>query len=163
MGKLQVVYGAFTTVAGSLAAMPSDSTLVSGYAMAQIDNNSGGALDYLISGQTTTGSAVDARQIQVWLYADTGASAYAGNATGGAAILAVGTAERTNMRFLTSIQTDAGADHVYEWGPYSVSEAFGGFTPGRFGIWQAQNTGDPLNATHANSKVVYRTVDVSAA
>lgn len=163
MGQLQVVYGAFTTVAGSLAAAPSDASLVSGYAVAQIDNNTAGALDYLISGKTTTGSAVEARQIQVWLYSDVDASAYTGNATGGGAILTAGTAERTNMRFLTSIYVDNAANHTYEWGPYSVAEAYGGFVPGRFGIWQVHNAGDPLNATHANSRVVYRTVNVSAA
>lgn len=162
MGQLQVVYGAFTTVAGSLAAMPSDATLVSGYAMAQIDN-SGGSLDYLISGKTTTASAVDGRKIEVWLYSETDASAYSGNATGAAGILAPTSAEKTNMRFLTSLVIDAAANHTYEWGPYSVSEAYGGFVPVRFGVWEVSNAGDPLNATDANSRVLYRTVNVSAA
>lgn len=163
MGKLNVVYGAFTTVVGSLAAMGSDATLVSGYAMAQIDNTSIGAIDYMISGKTTTASAVDGRQIQVWLYADTDASSYAGNATGGAGQLSPTSAEKTNMRFLTAIQTDNTSNHVYEWGPYFVAQAFGGYVPGRFGIWQVHNCGDPLNGTNANSSVVYRTIDVSAA
>src|SRR5690348_1161154 len=111
MGKLNVVYGAFTTVAGSLAGMGSDATLVSGYAMAQIDNTSTGAIDYMISGKTTTGSAVDARQIQVWLYADVDASAYTGNAAGPAGQLSPTSSERTNMRFVTSIQTDNTSNH----------------------------------------------------
>jgi len=155
----RVVYGAYTTVAASLAGLPTDANLTSGRATAEIDASAARALDYHISGFFTVASAHVGTVFEIRAYGLTNASAFNANVSGGGLIDTSGM--RDSLQLVDQIPISTTAAHTIYWGPKSIAKTFDGFPPQRFGLAFFQNTGDPLNGSAQSHMVGYRTIEVS--
>ena len=73
------------------------------------------------------------------------------------------TGEKTLMRLLQIIPTDATSNHTYEFGPCSIALAFGGFVPRKWGVFVVHNTGVNLNATGSNHEIKHTPIKAQSA
>ena len=154
----RVIHGAYTTVAGSVAGLASDTTMLAGRAMAEVNSSSAG-LDYQYSGYIGIATCAGNRKLEFWAYSMTNASAFPVSAGGMTDLTGI----KDGLKFLDSIPVTTTAAHRIHWGPYSIAKACDGFPPARHGIIILQNTGDPLQTDVSAHMVGYRTVEVSSA
>jgi hypothetical protein len=122
----------------------------------EIDNASNLFLDALISGRIIAGAAPAAsRSIVLYAYgsADGGTTRTGG---AGASDAAFG-GEEDSLFLLGVIPTGAGAGQEYEFGPFSLSRAFGGVAiPEKWGIVVKNDTGAALASGSPNHYVLYQ-------
>jgi len=155
-------YGTVTTHTITLASLASDTALVAGRAGTVIDNVSEDAVDAMVGGIVTTGtSPTTARQIEIWLYGSYDGTTYSGDASGTDANLTP--SEKTLLELLTVIPTVATSNKAYQWGPFSVAQAFGGTMPRKWGVYVVHNTGVVLNATGGNHEVKHTPIKYESA
>lgn len=151
-------YGGAGTLTITLASLATDANLLAGRASTAIDNSSDAAVDSLVGGKVTTGTTpTTAKQIEVWAYGSYDGTTYSGGVTGTDANITFAS-EKTLLKLLTVIPTDATSDHTYEWGPFSLAQAFGGTMPKKWGIYVVHNTAVNLNSTGGNHEVKYTPV-----
>ncbi len=156
-------FGSKVTMTMTLASLASDTNLVAGRESTAVDQkDTDDAIDALVGGKVTTGTTpTTGRQIEIWAYGSYNDTIFSGGATGSNANLTP--SEKTLMRLLTVIPTVATSDKTYQWGPFSIAQAFGGFIPVQWGIYIVHNTGANLNATGSNHEVEYYPVKVESA
>ena len=158
MTTAQIVYGINTDLTHTLTGLASDTNLIAGRESTARDNTTDDAIDAIVQGKATTGTTPTAsRQIEVWAYGSVDGTTYSAGATGTDANFSP-TGEKTLMKLLTIIPTDATSDHVYNWGPFSIAQAFGGTMPRNWGIFIVHNTGVAFNITAANQETTYTPV-----
>lgn len=163
MTTASVAYGASTAMTITLTSLASSSTLLAGRESTAIDNTATLAVDYLVGGKTKTGAGTPlAGQIEYWAYGSYDGTTYSGGATGTDAGLTFAS-EKTNLRLLYIQPTDTTASHSYEWGPYSIAQAFGGVVPKKWGVFVVHNTSAALTATAADHEVKYTAVNYTSA
>lgn len=155
MSTASPLYGSKVTMTITLASLASSSSLIAGRESTAVDNkDTDDAVDALVGGVITTGTGpTAARQIEVWVYGSYDDTNFSASATGSDAALTP--VEKTLMKLLTVIPTDATSDRAYKWGPFSVAQAFGGILPVQWGIWITHNTAVNLNATGGNHEIEY--------
>jgi hypothetical protein len=147
----------------TLAALASDTNLVAGREGTAIDNNAtDDAIDSMVGGKITTGTSPTAsRQIEVWLAGSYDGTTFSGGATGADANLTP--SEKTLLKLLTIIPTVNTSNKTYQWGPFSVAQAFGGTMPRKWSVYIVHNTGVALNATGGNHEVKHTPVKYESA
>jgi hypothetical protein len=139
-----ILHEAATTDTITLAALPSDTNLVAGREGTAV-NHEDGEIDSIVGGKVVTGTTPTAnRQIEVWAYGSFDGTSYSGGASGADANLTP--QEKSLLRLLTIIPTSNVSDQVYTWGPFSMSQAFGGTLPRKTGVFIVHNTAVNLNA-----------------
>jgi hypothetical protein len=150
------LFGSVGTLTITLTGLASDTNLIAGRQSTAIDQkDTDDAIDALVGGLTTTGTSPTAsRQIEVWTFGSYDDATFSAGAGASDANFSP-TGEKTLMRLLTVIPTDGTTSHLYEWGPYSQAEAYGGVIPVQWGVYEVHNTGQNLNATAANHEVQY--------
>lgn len=145
------------TITITLVSLASSTALNSGRESDDVTSSAYGAMDYLVGGIVTTSSSgsTAGRQIEIWAYGTWNAgTTFSGGCTGVDAALTFAS-EKTQLKLLTVIGTDATATHNYEWGPCSIANAFGGVPPQMWGLWFGHNTGAALNATASNQNIQF--------
>jgi hypothetical protein len=157
MADLKLAYGTAADVTITLAALPSDTSLLTGRESAFIDNavSTAGHLDYLVSGRITTGTGpTTGRSIEVWAVGSWDGTNWPDVFDG------TDSAETTSAeikpsvcRFIAAIATTATADRAYHFGPVSLASAFGGTLPPRFVLFVTHSTGANLNGTAGNHQI----------
>lgn len=149
------LYSSVGTLTWTLTGLVSDTNLIAGRQSTAVDQkDTDDAIDTLVGGKTTTGTGPTAsRQIEEWLAGSYDDSTFSAGAGASDANFSP-TGEKTLMKLLTIIPTDGTTDHVYEWGPFSVCEAFGNM-PVQWAAYQVHNTGVNLNATASNHEGQY--------
>jgi len=157
------VYGTKVTMTMTLASLASDTNLVAGRESTAVDQkDTDDAIDAMVGGTVMTGtSPTAARQIEVWAYASYDDTIFSGGATGSDANLTP--SEKTLMVLLTIIPTVNTSNKAYQWGPFSVAQAFGGNVPVQWGVYIVHNTGVNLNSTGGNHEVEYFPVKYESA
>jgi hypothetical protein len=152
-----------TTHTITLASLASDTSLVAGREGTAIDNHATeDAIDAMVGGKVTTGtSPTAARQIEAWLAGSYDGTTYSGGATGADANLTP--SEKTLLKLLTIIPTVNTSNKTYQWGPFSVAQAFGGCMPRKWSVFIVHNTGVALNATAGNHEVKHTPVKYESA
>lgn len=149
----KVSYGSPVTLTMTLVSLASDANLLAGRESATLDNSSALAMDYILGGKVTTGTTpTTAKQIEVWVAGSYDGTTYSGGATGADANLTFAS-EKTSLKLLTVLPTDATSNHTYEWGPFCVAQAFGGMVPQKWNVFIVHNTGVNLNSTGGNHEV----------
>lgn len=148
MTTLTPSYGTSTSLTWTLNSLATDTTLLIGRASTAVDNTSDLAVDSIVGGQFVSHSVAPtaAKQIEVWAYGSFDGSAYDAGATGTDAALTVTAETKTLFRLLTIIPTNAATSFTYTWGPFSISRAFDGTMPRKWGLWAVHNMGQILNA-----------------
>jgi hypothetical protein len=147
----------------TLASLASDTGLVAGREGTAIDNNgTDDAIDAMVGGKVTTGtSPTAARQIEIWLAGSYDGTTFSGGATGSDANLTP--SEKTLLKLLQIIPTSNTSNKTYQWGPFSVAQAFGGCMPRKWSVFIVHNTGVALNATGGNHEVKHTPVKYESA
>jgi hypothetical protein len=147
----------------TLASLASDTNLVAGREGTAIDNNgTDDAIDSQVGGKVTTGTSPTAsRQIEIWLAGSYDGTTFSGGATGSDANLTP--SEKTLLKLLTIIPTVNTSNKTYQWGPFSVAQAFGGTMPRKWSVYVVHNTGVALNATAGNHEVKHTPVKYESA
>lgn len=163
MTTASILYGTKVTMTMTLASLASDTNLVAGRESTAVDNKDvDDAIDALVGGKVTTGTSPTAsRQIEVWAYGSYDDTTFSGGASGSDANLTP--SEKTLLKLLTIIPTANTSDKAYQWGPFSVAQAFGGVLPVQWGIYIVHNTGVNLNATGSNHEVEYYPIKFESA
>ena len=150
---------AVATLACTLASLASDTALLAGRASAAANNGTDDAIDAVVGGKVTTGTTPTAsRQIEVWAYGSHDDVLYSGGATGADAALSPQGGAKSLLTLLTVIPTNGTSNQQYNWGPFSIANAFGGVMPRRWGIYIVHNTGVNLHATAGNHEIKYTPV-----
>ena len=147
-GIVYATSAALTWTPASLASGSYDGSLA-------VDNSSNLYIDALVGGFITTGTTpTTAKKIDIYAYAtwDGGTTYTAGMA--GTDGDSPDTGEEDQLVFLGSIATDATSDHRYEFGPYSIADAFGAM-PEKWGLVVYHDTAVALNATAGNQEAKY--------
>lgn len=158
MTTAAISYGTSTALTITLASLASDTSLIAGRQSTVIDNTSDLAIDAIVGGKITTGTSPTAsKQIEVWAFASYDGTTYGGGAGASDANFSP-TGEKTTFSLLTSIPTDSTSNHTYEFGTFSIAQAFGGTMPKKWGIYVVHNTGVALNATGGNHEIKYTAV-----
>lgn len=162
MSTVRPLYGTTTAVTITLDALATDSGLLIGRQSTMVDNTSDLAMDVLIQGKIKAGASTptNLKQIEIWAIGGDGSNRSAGAGASDAGFTPTG--EKTLMRLLTIIPTDATADHVYEFGPLSLAQAFGGVVPKSWGIYVVHNMGVSLAATGHEIKYTPVQWDITA-
>lgn len=151
-------YASAATLTITLASLASDTNLIAGRQSTVISNSTDLAIDCLVGGKVTTGTTpTTARQIEIWTFATYDGTTYSAGAGATDANFSP-TGEKTLFKLLTIIPTDATSNHTYEWGPFSVAQAYGGTMPTSWGIFVVHNTAVNLNSTGGNHEVKYTPV-----
>lgn len=162
MATIRPAYAAAVTHTCSLASLASDTNLIAGRQGTAIDNSASALMDALVGGKVTTGTSPTAsRVIEIWAFGSYDGTTYSAGAGATDANFSP-TGEKSQMRLLAVIDTDATSNHAYEWGPVSVAAAFGGIMPAKWGVFFVQNTGVALHATAGNHEVKHTPVTIDA-
>jgi len=158
MATVTPSYGSSASLTITLTGLATDTSLLAGRQSTAIDNTSDLAVDAIVGGKVTTGTTpTTAKQIEIWAFASYDGTTYSAGA-GASDAGFTPTGEKTLMSLLTVIPTDGTSDHTYEWGPFSIAQAFGGTMPKKWGIYVVHNTAVNLNATASNHEVKYTPV-----
>lgn len=153
-------YGASTSITLTLASLATSSGLTVGRESTAVDNTTDLAIDALVGGKIKTGTTTANTQIEIWLIGSYDGTTYAGGATGSDAGLTP--IPKTEFKKLTSIPVPDTTARTYNWGPYSVAQAFGGSMPKKWSVFVTQNSGANLDATGGNHEVKYTPVQYTS-
>jgi len=164
MSTATPLYGTPVTMTITLTGLATDANLLAGRQSTLVDQkDTDDAIDCLVGGKVTTGTTpTTAKQIEIWLIGTWDDTVFSGGA-GASDAAFTPTGEKTLLKLLTIIPTDGTSDHVYEWGPFSVAQAFGGVIPTLWGVYIVHNTAVNLNATATNHAVKYQPVKFESA
>lgn len=163
MTTATISYGTSAALTMTLASLASDTNLIAGRQSTTIDNTSDTAIDAHVGGFISTGTSPTAsKQIEVWAFGSYDGTTYGAGAGASDANFSP-TGEKTQMSLLKVIPTDSTSNHKYEWGPYSIAQAFGGAMPKKWGIFIVHNTGVNLNSTGGNHEVKYTPIKYASA
>ena len=164
MATATPVFSAVVTMTITLTGLATDANLLAGRQSTLVDQkDTDDAIDCLVGGKVTTGTTpTTAKQIEVWAIGTADDATFSGGA-GASDAGFTPTGEKTLLKLLTIIPTDGTSDHVYEWGPFSVAQAFGGVIPAQWGVYIVHNTAVNLNATAANHFVKYMPIKFESA
>lgn len=155
MGTVTPTPGSPVTLTITLASLATDATLIAGRQSTVVDHTGALIADALVGGKVTTGTTpTTAKVIEIWAFGTYDGTTYTAGA-GAADANFSPTGEKTLMRLLASIDTDATSNHTYEWGPVSLADIFGGFLPLKWGVFVVHNTGVNLNSTGSNHEIKY--------
>jgi hypothetical protein len=161
MATIRPVYAAAVTHTITLASLASDTALSAGRQGTAIDNSAAGLIDALVGGKIRTGTTPTTnRVIEVWAFGSYDGTTYSAGAGATDAALSPDF-EKSLMRLLAVIDTNATSDRVYEFGPVSLAAAFGGVCPPEWGVYVVHNTGAALNATGHEIKHTPVTIDAT--
>lgn len=157
------LYGSTVSVTFTLTGLASDTGLITGRQSGVADNTTDDAIDALVFLSFATGSGPTAsRQAELWLAGSAdGTNHSAGLGAGDSAASPQG--EKTLLKLLTIIPTDGTSSHVYEVGPFSVAQAFGGVMPVEWCAFFVHNSGVNLSATASYFYLRYRPVQYESA
>lgn len=154
--------GAVITHALTLASLASDVNLVAGREGTTIDNSSEDAIDAVLGGFVTTGTAPTAnKQIEIWVSGSYDGTSYSGGATGADANLTP--QAKTLMKLALIIPTTATSDQKYTFCAGSIAALFGGVMPRKWSTFVVHNTGVALNATAGNHEMKHTPVKYESA
>lgn len=118
-----------------------------------IDNGTDLFMDVLVGGSIQSGTTpTDGTSIDVFTYGAINTSDYGQGASGSVGTYTTDGQER-NLRYLGTIVVDGTSNQDWEFGPWSVAEAFGGTMPQKWGIILHNRTGAALNATGTNNAI----------
>ena len=156
MTQAQTLWGSPVAMTITLASLASDTNLIAGRESTVVNSTASFAVDFLVGGTITASStsATASRQIEIWAYGTYDGTSYSAGATGSDANFSP-TGEKTLLKLLTIIPTDATSSHAYQWGPFSIAQAFGGVAPLSWGSYVVHNMGSALSATGANHEMEY--------
>lgn len=121
----------------------------------EIDNSSTLAVDGILHGLITTGTAPAAGgTLTVYVAGSDGTSTRVGNLTGtDSTITPAG--EETQFEIARIIACDTTSNHAYEFFVGSIAACFGGVMPKKFSIIVKNGTSVALNATGGNHTMFY--------
>jgi len=154
MSTASPTLGTIVTHTIGVASLASDTNLLAGRQGTAIDQiGTDDAIDALVGGKITAGtSPTTGKQIEIWAYGSyDGGTTYNDQITGTDGNVTL--ISKSLLRLLTIIPTTSTSNAAYNWGPYSVAQAFGGIVPSKWGIYVVHNTGVNLNATAGNHNV----------
>lgn len=127
--------------ATNLHSMAASSTLVAGWQSAEIDNTTNRYGDYAVSGKLTLATGYSAGSVQVRAAAKRNGAYPSPLTSSEGEPLTFGDVTlrdaATKLLGAFAIRADPGTDDVYEFGPFSIREAFRGVMPEDFVIWIA--------------------------
>lgn len=153
MAEMKISYGTTVSATITLASLATSSTKLVGRESTAIDNSSNLYMDYLVSGQVTTGtSPTDAKTIEVWAYAsfdDTPNYPDVFDGTDSAETVTSDNIKFSALRLVASMSTGSTSDRSYPFTPVSIKQLFG-HLPQYFGFFVTHDTGVNLNATAGN-------------
>lgn len=154
------VYGTPVTITITLASLANSAT--AGRASTAIANTTDLAVDCTVGGRVTTGAGPTTNnQIQIWVYGSYDGTIYTAGASGTDAAL---TPNYIGLLFpLQSVVVTNTSSATYNWGPFSVAQAFGGTMPRSWGIWVLNNSGVALSASSSNHEIKYTPVKYQSA
>ncbi len=156
MTTLALQYGSVTTIVITVASLGSDAQLSSGRVSTPVDNSSNEYVDYIIQGYVSTGASVtvEAKQIQLWAAgSNDGTNFTAALATADAADNVCG--QKTLLKLLEVVPTVSTVSGTYNFGPYSIANAFRGVVPLYWSIFIAQSTCQALNSASGAHQFCY--------
>lgn len=164
MTTAAIVYGSPATITMGLASLASTAGLLAGRTSAAVDNSADDAIDVMVGGKiTTTATTTTNTQIQIWLIGSYDGTSYSGGATASDANFTPDTGAKNQMKLLTIIPNITTTAVTYTWGPFSVSQAFGGTMPIKWSVYVVHNTGTVLSSTAGNHEVKYTSVKYESA
>ena len=160
--KLAYAASADQTVT-NLNGLAASATWVAGWESGAIDNTTNKYLDYLISGKITVESAgLAAGEIRVYCVGMLDDSNWPDvfDGTESAETITDTEIRDSICKLGAVITTDTTASRVYNFGPFSVANLFGGVCPAKFVLFITQSTGTTLETTgnQVTIKGVYQTV-----
>lgn len=164
MATYTPAYQSVVTHTITLASLASDTNLIAGRQGTIIDNAAtDDAVDALLGGFVSTGTTPTAsRQIEIWVGGSYDGTTYSAGLGATDANFSP-TGEKTLLKLLQVIPTDGTSDHKYEFGPFSIAQAFGGVMPRKWAVYIVHNTGVNLNATAGNHEVKHTPVKYESA
>ena len=147
-----------TALTITLASLATSASSVAGRNSTIVDNTSNKYVDFLVSGQITTGTTpTTAKTISIYVYSPikvvTSTSSYpiatatALTETDAAATFEVD--QRNALKLAASMGINATSDRAYSFS-FSIAQLFGGVAPLKWGIWVTHDTAVNLNATAGN-------------
>lgn len=159
---------AITLTAASLA---TSATLVAGRESTVVSNTSNLYLDYIVSGQITTGTSPTGGEIRIYAYAPLKVASSAFTypvatttaLTGSDAAATFEAAQVVALRLASAIAVNTTSDRAYAFLPFSIAALFGGQVPLKWGLFLTHNTGVNLNSTAGNHWFHWTGVKVSSA
>ena len=149
MADINIKYGTWTAVTWDMTNPSSDTNLLAGQESTVVDNSSNLFIDAHVGG-TFSGpsSGAAAGVIEIWAYGTArGTTDYTAEATGSDAALTLVDETKQLLRLVTVITTNTTNSEVYEWGPFSIAEVFGGNVPQKWGLWGVHDAGGALTAS----------------
>jgi hypothetical protein len=163
MATTSPTYGAAVPLTITLASLATDATLIAGRQSTAVDISSSTIMDAQIGGFISTGtSPTTGKVIEIWAAGSYDGTTYSAGVGASDANFSP-TGEKTLMRLLCVIDTDATSNHKYEFGPVSLAEAFGGLPPRKFAVFVVHNTAVNLNSTGGNHEIKYTPVTLTTA
>ena len=149
MADINPKHGTWTALTWDMTSPASDTNLLDGRASTVVDNTDT-FVDVMVGG-TFTGpsSGAAAGVIQIFAYGNNrGTSNYTAAITGTDADFdCVDDEIKQLLRLVTVITTTTTNSDVYEWGPFSVAEVFGGNVPQKWGLFGVHDAGGALTAS----------------
>jgi len=150
--------------ATGIASLASDTTLLSGWELAAVDNTANLDIDHLVSGMITTGTTPTvSTRIEVWAYASwktaSGTPSYPDvlDGTDSAETLTSSNVKNGMLRLVASLTVDATTARAYYFAPVSIASLFGAM-PKFWGLFIVHNTAVALNATGGNHVIEYERI-----
>lgn len=160
--EIKLKYSAEQTLTPTgVAGLASDTNLLTGIEVAEIDNRTQQAEDIIVNILTTTGtSPTDARRIEIWAIAADASGNYPDvfDGTTSSETISSATMKANICQLVVSFATTSTSDQKYRRNGISLRQVFGGVLPGRCVLFQTHNTGVALNSTAANHAMTYQFV-----
>lgn len=173
MSIARSTFGTPTTFTITLASLASDANLSTGRSGAAVDLTaiSPVPVDVLVGGKISLSSAstttVAAGKIEVWAAGSVDGTVYSGGLSTADAGATFAGSEKFNLKLLTAIAVTTTPVPVttgqpYDFGPFSLAQAFGGVLPLEFNLFVVQNTAAALNGTSSNHAITYTPVNYAS-
>lgn len=155
MATVSIAYRASSTITIAPENVASSSTFVAGVESAVYDNTSNKDVDVLIAGTWTVGTTPNVgTQVLIYVFAIRDDAPFYPDVFDGTSSAETITAVGVGQGFLrlgSVLTIDANtSNRVYDCGPFSVAQLFGGVCPPKFGLFITHNTATNSNATSGN-------------
>lgn len=144
----------------TLASLGTSSSWTAGRESTVVSNTSNQYLDFLVSGQVTTGTSPTGNpgEIRVYVYAPLKVAsstfsypvATTTDLTAADAAATFETYQLGQLRLAAVSATNTTSDRKYSFAPFSIAALFGGVVPLKWGLFVSHNTGVNLNSTAGN-------------
>jgi hypothetical protein len=155
MATVSISYRASSTITIAPENVASSSTFVAGVESAVYDNTSNKDVDVLIAGTWTAGTTPTINtQVNIYVFGIRDDAPFYPDVMDGTSSAETVTSAGVGQGFLklgAVLNVDATtSNRVYDCGPFSVAQLFGGVCPNKFGIFISHNTGVNSNSTAGN-------------